>query len=251
MYVSTYGRLAQVPTPYSSFAGTLGASPFPPEIQEFLNQVRKRRQDFKKLLLTVTFHPAPAVSMTFGKQKFNFGKQTKHLVDELMMSSIAPVDVLDPLRRIRDKFRTQDAGFKRQIEAELQIRNEMIETAGRLGVDREKLKLFLLKELIPQTVEAPAVDDWKLCRLGLSFAQEMLPPRLAQRITSSEASEAHLTNLGRFLRRYAEVLQGKDAAFKQLVEGKRKELQQAKRERERSQQMEKERERRQQRRRRP
>ena len=58
--------------------------------------------------------------------------------------------------------------------------------------------------------------------MGLSFAQQMLPPTLGKRIIRSEASEAHLTNLGKFLRRYAEVLGKKDAAFEQQVEQERK-----------------------------
>jgi hypothetical protein len=248
MYVSTYSGLTQVPTLHGSFSGTLGASPFPPEIQEFLNQVRKRPHDFKKILLTVTFHPTPTSSMSFVKQQFNFGKQTKNLVDELLMSSTPAQAILDPLRRIRHKFRTQDAGFRRQIEAELQIRNEMIKTAGDSAT-----RLLLQKKLQPMLVEASLTEDFSLvlCKLGLSSAQKLLPAALVQRIRNSEVSEAHLTNLGKFFRRYGEVLQGKDPAFKATVEQEIKRRQQEKQEQERRAREEEERKKKQQRRRRP
>ena len=245
MYVSTYGRLAQAPTPYSSFAGTLGASPFPPEIQEFLKQVENRPRDFRKLLLTITFHPKPMESNI----KVTIGKGSFVLLDASLFFNLEPLVVfLDELRRIRDKFRTQDTDFKRQIEAELQLRNEMIKTAGDSAT-----RLLLQKKLQPMLVEASLTDDLSilLCRLGLSSAQKLLPAAIVQRIRNSEVSEAHLTNLGKFLRRYGEVLQGKDPAFKDLVEKERNRRRQVNEQKERTRKLEEERKKRQQRRRRP
>lgn len=211
-----YVGLGQAPMLHGSFAETLGANPLPPEGRKFLNQVRERRQDFKRLLLTVTFHPNPIHSKVFVKHPIG----NTDVIDYLMFNGLQPVDVLDPLRRIRDDFQRENADFKRRIEAELQLRNEMIKTAGALGPD--KLKPFLLEPLFPAK-DSPYVetDEWKLCRLARNFAQMRLPRELAQRIRNSEASEAHLTNLGRFLRRYAEVLQTKDPAFKRLVDQER------------------------------
>jgi hypothetical protein len=246
MYVSTYGGRRQVPMLHGSFAGTLGESPFPPEIQEFLNEVRKRPQDFKKLLLTVTFHPDPMLSQI----KITIGKsQPSYLQDTQLIYNLEPPGIfLDELRRIRDKFRTQDTGFKRQIEAELQLRNEMIRTAGDSAT-----RLLLQKKLQPMLIEASLTEDFSLvlCRLGLSSAQKLLPATLVQRIRNSEVSEAHLTNLGKFLRRYGEVLQGKDPAFKDLVEKERNRRRQVNEQKERTRKLEEERKKRQQRRRRP
>jgi hypothetical protein len=186
----------QVPMLHDSFAGALGASPLPAEIQQFLHRVRKRPQDFKQLLLTVILHPDPANTLTVKPA----------LIDTILISGIRPVDILDPLRRI------SRGSFQRQIEAELQLRNKMVKTTGELGP--HKLKPSLLE---------PSLRDGLGDRFqfGRSFALKMLPPRLAQRIINSAASEAHLTHLGGFLRRYAEVLQSKDAAFKALVERER------------------------------
>jgi hypothetical protein len=245
VYISTYGGLRQNPILYRSLAGTLGEPPPSPAIQEFLNEVRKRPQNFRQLLLTITFHPAPANSLTFVKQRFTFGKLTKYLIDEILFSGSSDTEIIDNLRRIRDEFRKRDGRFRQQIEAELKLRNEMIKVAGELGP--QKLRPFLIEPLLPPT---GVIDDSSLCKLARNFAQMRLPRDLAQRIINSEASEAQLTNLGRFLRRYAEVLQTKDPFFKALVEEERKHRQ-LKQEQEKKQQLEEERKIKQPRRRRP
>ena len=241
MYIRTHERLGQDPMLHGSFADALGASPFKPEIQEFLNQVRKRPQDYKKLLLTVTFHPDPISSQV----KITIGKNVpQNLLDVQLMYGIEPPGIfLNKLRRVRDDFQKRDARFRQQIEAELQLRNEMIKTAGDLGP--EKLKPFLLEPLFTENL---TIFN---CRLGFSFAQKMLPPTLVQRIRNSDVSDGHLTNLGKFLRRYGEVLQTKNPAFKTLVERERNRRQQEKQEKERRAREEEEQKRRQQRRRRP
>jgi len=242
MYISRYDTLEEVPTLYGFFAGPLGESPFSAEIREFLKQVENRPRDFRKLLLTVTFHPKPMESNI----KVTIGKGTFVLLDASLFFNLEPpVIFLDELRRIRDKF--QDT-FKGQIEAELQLRNEMIRTAGDSAT-----RLLLQKKLQPMLVEASLTEDFSLflCKLGLSSAQKLLPAALVQRIRNSEVSEAHLTNLGKFLRRYGEVLQGKDSAFKDLVEKERNRRRQVNEQKERTRKLEEERKKRQQRRRRP
>jgi hypothetical protein len=64
--------------------------------------------------------------------------------------------------------------------------------------------------------------DLSLYRLGLDFAQKKLPAKLTQRLTSSAVSVGHFTYLGKFLQRYAEILQSRDAAFKQRVDQAKK-----------------------------
>jgi hypothetical protein len=245
VYISRYDTLEQVPTLHGFFAGPLGESPFSAEIREFLKQVENRSRDFRKLLLTVTFHPKPMESNI----KVTIGNGTFVLLDASLFFNLEPpVIFLDELRRIRDKFRTQDTDFKGQIEAELQLRNEMIRAAGDSAT-----RLLLQKKLQPMLVEASLTEDfsWVLCKLGLSSAQKLLPAALVQRIRNSEVSEAHLTNLGKFLRRYGEVLQGKDPAFKDLVEKERNRRRQVNEQKERTRKLEEERKKRQQRRRRP
>lgn len=226
MYVTTIEGVGQTPMLYNSFAGTLGKNLLPPAIQEFLKQVRKRPQDYKKLLLTITFHPNPIesnIDVTIG------GTTTKFL-EHILLQNITAVDLLDELRLIRDDFQKTNKSFKRQIEAALKLRNIMFKTTGRLVRDEllrtrgklvpHKLKPFLLDALQPGYSEF----SFHQHKVGLSFAQKILPPTLVQRIIRSEVSEAHLTNLGKMLRRYAEVLGKRDTAFEQLVEQERKKL---------------------------
>ncbi len=222
-----------------AFAGTLGDNALPNGIREFLNELRTQPKDLKRLLLIVMFHPSPQNTwLTFGPKK-------RVIFDLLLMNNLdAPGIFFDELKRISADLQKKDEGFRQQIGAELRLRKVMIKTAGKVGIDREKMKPFLLAPLFTP-------NDFELPPLALKFAKKILPPRLLQRIESSAVPEAHLVRLGRFLRRYGEVLQTKDTAFKRLVEqelNKRQQVQQEQEEKEK--QAEKDRKRKEQRRRR-
>jgi hypothetical protein len=213
MYIRTGEGLGQALMLSGSLAGTLAASPLTPELQEFLNQVRKRPQNVKKLLLTVTLHPKPEDSVIWDKQTFTFGKQTKYLVDEALISELPTAFILTVLKRI------SDANFSQQIKDESHLQIQMINATGSLG--KALLQPFLFDPLL-LPVSGGGLPYKELSRLARHFAQSMLPKDLAQRIMNSEASEAHLAYLGSFLRSYAEQLQKKDPHFKRQVEIARK-----------------------------
>ena len=158
-------------------------------------------------------HPDPADSAIWNKQIFPLGRATRYLVDEIVISGVQPDDVLFELKRVRDRFENERGGasFKQQIDAEWQFANEMINAAERLGN-------VLLRPFIMDPLLLPTPDAQKLCKLAQDFARKMLPADLVRRIMNNEASEAHLTRLGRFLRSYAERLQQKDPHFRELVE---------------------------------
>jgi hypothetical protein len=209
VYIKKGEGLGQSPTLHRSLPGMLGESSFAPAIQEFLNQVRKRPHDFKKLLLTVTLHPKPEDSVIWEKQTFTFGKQTRHLVDEVLMSGQTR-EVVAELRRI------SDASFKQQMEAERNLQFHITNATVRLG--KALLQPFLYDPLLlPEPLQYV-----ELSRLARHFAQHMLPGDLAKRIMNSEASDVHLAYLGSFLRSYAERLEAKDPHFKRQVEIARK-----------------------------
>lgn len=215
-------RLGQLPVLDGVFAGTLGDNALPDGIRQFLNELRTQPKDLKRLLLTVTFHPSPQNSwLTFGPRK-------RVLIDLLLMNNLeAPGVFFDHLRGMSTDLQKKDAGFRQQSDSELRLRKAMIKTAGKVGIDREKMKPFLLKPLFLTDAE-----DFFLPPLALDFAKTMLPPRLVQRIKNSVISEAHLVRLGRFLRRYGEVLQSKNADFKRVVEQERNRKEQVRREQE-------------------
>lgn len=146
------------------------------------------------------------------------------------------VDAFRPIRQLTNQKKPQQAlqaietleqAFRRrQIEDKLQLQSTMFEVTGRLvrnellrtnGKVSKKLEPFLL------TASAPDFNiPYRQAKLGRRFAQEMLSERLARQIIQSEASEAHLTRLGKLLGRYAEVLQERDSGFKRLVEQEQK-----------------------------
>lgn len=233
-------RLGQLPALDGAFAGTLGDNALPEGIRKFLNEVSKQPKDLKRLLLTVTFHPSPQNTW------LKFGPSKQAIIDLLLMNNLleAPGAFLDELRRVSADLQKKDVAYRQQIDAELRLQKAMLKTAGRVGIDRDKMKPFLLAPLFEPL-------DFLLPPLALKFAQQMLPPRLVQRIESSTVPEAHLVRLGRFLRRYGEVLQSKDTGFKRVVEQERNKRQQVQQEQEeKAKRAEEERKRKEQRRRR-
>jgi hypothetical protein len=231
-----FSETLRYPSASLSFAGAPGASPFSTEVREFLSRVRARPQDFKELLLTVTFHPDPMLSQ--AKVTIMAGQQPQFLQDAAVMNNLDPPGAfLNKLRRIRDDFQKRDTRFKQQIEAELQLRNDMIATAGEVAMRMARQSLYPLLLDALRTNALP----FTLSELGRRSVEKILPPPLVQRLRTSAASDAHYTNLGSFLRRYGEVLQGKDAAFKALVEQERAKQRQQELEQEKRREQEKER----------
>lgn len=206
----------------AEFGGMLGESqPQPaagelsPELEEFLNQVRKRPQDFRKLLLTVSLHPDPSESAIWSTQTFTFNKGTTYLIDVLVLSDVRADHLINELTEIRDDFEKRDPSFKKQMDTEWKLTCELHTTA-------ERLNRVLLGPFIMDPLLLPKRDAKKLCKSAQDFAQKMLPQDLVRRVMNSEASEAHLTRLGRFLRSYAQELQEKDPHFEELVKIARK-----------------------------
>jgi hypothetical protein len=84
---------------HGSVAGLLGEDVDSKKIfNDFINQVRQQPQSFKKLLLTVALHPKPEGSRIWEKQTFIFGKKTRYLVDEALMSGLQVTLHIDQLR---------------------------------------------------------------------------------------------------------------------------------------------------------
>jgi hypothetical protein len=208
MYVLTSKAFGQPQMLDGSLAGMLGEDVDSKKpLEDFLNQVRRQPENFKKLLLTVALHPDPKVSVTWGKQTFPFGKQTKYLVDEVLMSE-QPKEVLAKLKQI------SDTNFKQQINDELDLQTRMI--IATTNLHKVVLQPFLFDPLLLPAVGG-SLPYTELSKLARHFAQHMLSKDLAQQIMNSDASEAHLAYLGGFLRSHAAALQKKDPHFKKQV----------------------------------
>jgi len=211
VYIKKGEGLGQAPTLYGSLAGKLGEGVDSKKIiNDFLNQVRQQPQSFKKLLLTVALHPKPEDSRIWEKQTFTFGKETRYLVDEILMSGLSTAFILTVLKRY------SDASFKQQIQDEGNLQIRMINATASL--DKVLLQPFLFDPLL-----LPASVNYReTIRLARHFAQNMLPEGLARQIMKSDASEAHLAYLWVYLRSRAEQLEKQDRHFKKLVEIARK-----------------------------
>jgi len=182
-------------------------------INDFLNQVRRQPQSFKKLLLTVALHSMPEASRIWGNQTFTFGKDTRYLLDEILMSGLSTAFVVTVLKRY------SDANFSRQIKDEADLQVKMIVATQNLH--KGVLQPFLFDPLL-LPMSGGELPYQELSRLARHFAQHMLPGDLAQRILSSDASEAHFAHLGGYLRSHAETLQKKDPHFRRQVKIARK-----------------------------
>ena len=119
MYINTGAEFGQTSMLHGSVAGMLGEKVDQKKIiNDFLNQVRRQPQSFKKLLLTVAFHPKPEDSRIWEKQTFTFGNETRYLVDEILLSELSAAFIVTVLKRY------SNASFSQQIkdEADLQSR---------------------------------------------------------------------------------------------------------------------------------
>ena len=210
MYIKTDVGLGQPPMPHGSLASMLGEDiDSKKALDDFLNQLRTQPKNFKKFLLIVALHPDPEESVTWSRQTFPFRKQTRYLMDELLMSEQPKEVVLAKLKQI------SDASFKQQINDELNLQTRMI--IATTNLHKAVLRPFLFDPLLlPALGGSPPYKE--LSKLARHFAQHMLPKDLAQQIMNSDASEAHLAYLGSYLRSHAEALQKKDPHFKKQVD---------------------------------
>jgi hypothetical protein len=194
---------------HGSLAGMLGQDiDSKKALDDFLNQLRMQPKTFKKFLLIVALHPDPEESITWSRQTFLFGKQTRYLMDEFLMSEQPKEVVLAKLKQI------SDASFKQQINDELNLQTRTI--IATTNLHKAVLRPFLFDPLLLPTLGG-SLPYKELSKLARHFAQHMLPRDLAQQIINSDASEAHLASLGSFLRSHAKALEKKDPHFKKQV----------------------------------
>jgi hypothetical protein len=214
VYINTGTELGQIPILHSFVAGMLGEDVDSKKIiTDFLNQVRLHPQNFKKLLLTVALHPKPEASVIWEKQTFTFGKETRYLIDEILMSGLSTAFILTKLKQY------SDASFSRQIKDEADLQIKMVNATQNLS--KALLRPFLYDPLL-LPMSGGELPYKELSGLARHFAQHMLPRDLAQQIMKSDVSEAHLAYLGSYLRTHAKTLEKKDPHFKRQVEIARK-----------------------------
>lgn len=202
---------------HGSFAETLGTNSLPVEIQKLLDEVRKNPQNYRPLLLTITFDPhsgySSRMALSNALTRLNLGTPDAEAV---LLSRPRLKQIVWQLDPIRANLQKRDARFQQLIDTELKLQSEMLKAFGGIRPQRA-LEPFLL-----EAARISPAADLAFYWLGLDFAKKMLPVKLTQRLMSSSVSAGHLAYLGQVLRRLAEVLQDRSPAFKQRVEEERK-----------------------------
>jgi hypothetical protein len=188
-----------------------------PELRTWLKRVRAQPGDFEILLATASLHPKPTESRIWGRHNISIGTKPEILIDAILMAGVPESDILDRLKRISADFQKRNGAWRRTIADAVKLRGEYMDALSVMGRLPKALGSYPLLTLYPPGRE---LEAWKLARLGHSFAKEKFPPKLAERMLKTPANEAHYYMVGRWLQRYAEVLQTKDPVFKREVDEK-------------------------------
>lgn len=210
MYLWTREGLEEVP--HGSFAGTLGEPPLPPEIQQFLDKVKKNPQDYEAVLLISTLHIRPMTSDPLIKV-FGLTHSATNSIEE---AEALQEKVVQALAAIQKKHLT-DRRFNELVKKEnalipvvadaFQKRIKEIESKDAKWFEKILTEAYLASD--PRTV-------------GRNFVLFSLPPDIAERVTNSRVPETHYARLGQALFLRAEQRLKTNASFKAAVEKERK-----------------------------
>ncbi len=218
MYVRTTEGLGQVPTDCGSVAGTLGEPPLPPEIQNFLDRVKRSPQDYEAVLLIVAFHEEPWVSDQLTKVFLaSFENDAKDPFEEAKAIQGKVLETLEAICKEHLKnidFRkvfNKEKQFIPVVANVFQKRIKELETKGWLeGIETDALLAEYPRGLIAE--------------VGKPFVLFNLPDETAEQILNSRVPETHYARLGKALLLMAghRLKDPRNRAFKQRVEQERK-----------------------------
>ena len=212
MYLWTREGLGRVPISYGYFAGTLGEPPLPPEIQQFLDRVKKNPQDYEAVLLISILHIQPFTSDPLAKL-LGVTFSATNSFDEAQALQEKAVQALAALqkkhltdRRFNELVKKENALIPVVADA-FQKRIKEIESKDAKWFEKILTEAYLASD--PRTV-------------GRNFVLFSLPPDIAERVTNSRVPETHYARLGQALFLRAEQRLKTNASFKATVEKERK-----------------------------
>lgn len=202
---------------HGSFAETLGTNSLPVEIQKLLDEVRKNPQNYRPLLLTITFDPhsgySSRMALSNALTRLNLGTPDAEAV---LLSRPRLKQIVWQLDPIRANLQKRDARFQQLIDTELKLQSEMLKAFGGIRPQRA-LEPFLL-----EAARISPAADLAFYWLGLDFAKKNVTCEADPTAHEQLGVRGHLAYLGQVLRRLAEVVQDRSPAFKQRVEEERK-----------------------------
>jgi hypothetical protein len=200
MYIRTNEGLGQIPMLYGSFAGTLGDSPLPPEIQSFLNRVKKNPQNYEALLITSSFdnlEPLLSDQLTF-----------------LSIPSEHEEKVIQTLQAIYKKH-LGDSRFNKLVNNEKQLIQVVSKAFPKVIKELETEDVSSLEDILTDAALAQAFSH--TTESGRNFVLRVLPTEITERVTNSVVPRTHYARLGKALLLIAEQRQKDKDAFKQRV----------------------------------
>jgi hypothetical protein len=187
----------------------------PSVLDQILSQIRREPENHTLFLATVTLHPNPTDSRSWGNKSFTVGNAKHFLMDATLMAGVPDVYALDALRKISADFQRRNRDFRAQIEAAVTLRGDIMNALSILGRSPEKLRPYAETIMLPSL----ELERERLIRLGHGFAKAMFPKALLDR-TKTLTFEVHYTIVARWLEKYAVLLARKDPAFRREVEEK-------------------------------
>jgi len=213
MYLRTEEGLGQALIPHGFFAGTLGDHPLPPEIQKFLERVKRNPHDYEAVLLITRFHEEPFISDQLRRTFLaSFENEAKDPFEE---AKAIQGNVTQTLEGIYQKH-LRDTRFSQLVKKERQLISEVAKAS------QKRIKELETKGwLEPILIDALLADDpLGLPEVGRSFVLSNFPNEIAEQILNSRVPETHYMRLGKALLFLAQQRQ-KDEAFNKRVEQER------------------------------
>jgi hypothetical protein len=172
------------------------APPIPPDVQAFLDKIRKENSAaFERILLGVALNRNTEFS-ELNNQILLFAPN----VDARAFGK----KLLGPLETTIEQRKKQDPKFDQKVRDEVALRVQWSAAVVKLGPD--KLGPFIL--------DAWLGDQAQRFLAGMQVAEKMLPASLLQAIQKSQVPFAHFVGLGEFLLKLANDLLSKNPEFK-------------------------------------
>ena len=217
MYVRIAEGFGQALMPRTFFAGTLGDDPaFPPEIQKFLERVKKRPQDYEAVLLISAFHVEPFSSVQLQKVlAASFENDAKDPLEEAKAIQEKALQALEVIY----KEHLKDNDFGKLFNKEKQLIS-VVAKAFPETIKRLETKGWLEPLLIDALLADYPMGLTE--QVGKPFVLYQLPVETTEQILNSRVPETHYARLGKALELIAEQRQKTNAAFKQRVQRERK-----------------------------
>ena len=190
-----------------------------PELRTWLKRVRAQPGDFEMLLATAALHPKPTESRIWGRHNFSIGEKRQTLIDEILLCGSAGNRHRGPAAS--GSAPTSRSGIRRLATHDRGRGQAPGRVHGRPvghGATPQSTGVLPPFDVVPAQQGAGRPGSW--LGWGTASRRRSSRPSSPSGCSRPRANEAHYYMVGRWLQRYAEVLQTKDPVFKREVDEK-------------------------------